>query len=94
MKEVDKLGLDIKFIALTHSHIDHIGAVKKVGEATGAQVAVHENEAESLHGRSPTNLFGLVYSPLPPPDRLLRGGDSIDIGELHFLVLHTPGHSP
>ena len=24
----------------------------------------------------------------------MKGGDSIDIGNLHFLVLHTPGHSP
>jgi len=25
---------------------------------------------------------------------LLKDGDSIDTGDLHFLVLHTPGHSP
>jgi glyoxylase-like metal-dependent hydrolase (beta-lactamase superfamily II) len=28
------------------------------------------------------------------PDRLLKGGDSIKAGNLSFLVLHTPGHSP
>jgi glyoxylase-like metal-dependent hydrolase (beta-lactamase superfamily II) len=32
--------------------------------------------------------------PAPTPDRLLNGGDSIDLGEVHFLVIHTPGHSP
>jgi glyoxylase-like metal-dependent hydrolase (beta-lactamase superfamily II) len=32
---------------------------------------------------------------LPPLDRLLKDGDSIDIGDdLHFIVRHTPGHSP
>jgi len=39
-------------------------------------------------------MFGLSYTAPPSPDRLLKGGDSIDIGDLHFLVLHTPGHSP
>jgi glyoxylase-like metal-dependent hydrolase (beta-lactamase superfamily II) len=29
----------------------------------------------------------------PKPDRLLRDGDRIEIGDLHFEVLHTPGHS-
>ncbi len=94
LKNVKELGLDIKCIVLTHAHIDHIGAVSEVKEATGAEVAIHKDEAKSLGGRSLSNLFGLSYSAPPPPDRLLKGGDSIDIGELHFLVLHTPGHSP
>ena len=94
LKNVKKLGLNIKFIVLTHGHIDHTGALKEVKEATGAEVAIHTEEAESLQERSLATMFGLSYSPPSPPDRLLKGGDSIDIGGLHFLVLHTPGHSP
>lgn len=30
----------------------------------------------------------------PEPDRLLRHGDTLEIGDLKFYVLHTPGHSP
>lgn len=30
----------------------------------------------------------------PHPDRLLRDGDVLEIGDLKFSVLHTPGHSP
>ena len=33
-------------------------------------------------------------SQLPKPDRLLKDGDTIDIDDLHFTVLYTPGHSP
>ena len=94
LESVKDLGLDIKFIGLTHGHIDHVGALKEVKEATGAEVAIHASDADSLRGRSLSTIFGLSYPALDPPDRLLKGGDSIDIGDLHFLVLHTPGHTP
>ena len=94
LKKVSDLELDIKYIVLTHGHIDHIGAVKEVKEATGAEVAIHADDAPALQGQSFfAEQFGLSFQTPPPPDRLLQGGDSIDIGDLHFLVLHTPGHS-
>jgi len=94
LKRVKQLELDIKLIVLTHGHIDHTGALKEVKEVTGAEVVIHADDAKSLKERSLSNLFGLLYPIPPPPDRLLKGGDSIDIGDLHFLVLHTPGHTP
>jgi len=94
LKNVKDSGLDIKLIILTHGHIDHIGALKEVKETTGAEVAIHTDDAKSLKNQSLARVFGLSYPPPPPPDRLLKGGDSLDIGDLHFLVLHTPGHSP
>ena len=95
LKTVKDLELEVKFIVLTHAHVDHIGALKEVKEATGADVAIHE--AESISGGLSSLLRlmpGLSFPPPPPPDRLLKGGDSIDIGDLYFLVIHTPGHSP
>lgn len=97
LKKVKELKLDIKLIVLTHGHIDHTGALKEVREATGATVAVHTDDAQSLgRGVSLISVLmpGLSYPTPPPPDRLLKDGDSIDIGDLHFLVLHTPGHTP
>ena len=95
LQKVKDLGLDIKYIVLTHGHIDHVAALKEVKEATGAKVAIHADDARSLQGQAFfAEQFGLSYQVPPSPDRLLKDGDSIDIGDLHFLVLHTPGHSP
>jgi glyoxylase-like metal-dependent hydrolase (beta-lactamase superfamily II) len=95
LKKVEDLQLDIKLIALTHGHIDHIGALKKIKEATGAEVAVHGDDAKSIGRKQPLSMiFGLFYPTPPPPDRVLKDGDSIEVGGLHFAVLHTPGHTP
>ena len=94
LKNIKSLGLDIKLIVLTHGHIDHVGALKEIKEATGAEVAIHTDDAESLQDPSLGARFGLSFTPPPPPDRLLKDGDSISAGDLRFSVLHTPGHTP
>ncbi len=94
-KAVDTWGFDIKIIVLTHGHIDHISALKDMKEATGAALAVHASDAKAIHQRSPMSVFFTHSLSAPPsPDKLVKDGDSIDIGDLHFQVIHTPGHSP
>ncbi|MGB2876669.1 MAG: MBL fold metallo-hydrolase [Dehalococcoidales bacterium] len=96
MQSVAELGLTTKLIVLTHGHCDHIAGLKEVKEATGAKIAVHSGDAE-YHGQQALAMalaFGLYCPTPPPPDRLLKNGDGIDIGGLHFEVIHTPGHSP
>jgi glyoxylase-like metal-dependent hydrolase (beta-lactamase superfamily II) len=95
LEKVEALGLTIKHIVLTHAHFDHIGALKEVKQATGAEVAVHTNDARILQSRSPMGfMVRMSLQAPPPPDRLLKGGDKITTGGLSLLVLHTPGHSP
>ena len=97
LEKVSDRRLDIKYIALTHGHVDHVGALKAVKEATGAEMAIHADDAQSLRGKGGlliSMLFsGLSYPKPPPPDRLLKDGDGLNIGDLHFTVVHTPGHT-
>jgi glyoxylase-like metal-dependent hydrolase (beta-lactamase superfamily II) len=93
---IEELNLDIKLIVATHGHIDHIGAVREVKEATGAQFAIHGGDVGDLSGRRNPFSFLMAASVLSPPkpERLLKDGDILKAGNLSFTVLHTPGHSP
>ncbi len=98
LKEVKSAGLTVKTIVATHMHADHIGALAKVKQATGAPFAVHEAESSKdyIDGASMmlSAMMGRSSLGIPPVDWKLKDGDQIDVGDLRFTVLHTPGHSP
>jgi hydroxyacylglutathione hydrolase len=92
---IDSSNLKIKTIVLTHGHSDHMAALYDVQLHTGAKVAIHREDADVLCDRGQyTMMFGISYRIPGPPDRLLDEGDIIDIGQMSFRVIHTPGHTP
>jgi len=94
-KAITDSGLDIELIVLTHGHSDHIAALYDIQDMTGAEVAIHIEDADFLEGYgSFSSQFGISYKTPHPPDRLLREGDIIEIGDMDFTVIHTPGHTP
>lgn len=69
----------LSLIVTSHQHQDHWMALSEVVGSTEAPTAAHELDA----------------GPLPvTPDRLLADGDTVDIGELRFDVIHLRGHTP
>lgn len=96
MRSVQQTGLSISIIVVTHAHMDHVGALRKVQQKTNAQFAIHEAEKGFVFSAPMRMLTSFGVSPVespPRPDRLLKDGDLIDLGDLHFEVLYTPGHS-
>jgi glyoxylase-like metal-dependent hydrolase (beta-lactamase superfamily II) len=92
---LEELNLSVSIIALTHVHIDHFSALDALKNSTKAQLAVFD-AGEKKQSEPGLAIKGMQFVPfeLPiPPDRLLKEGDDIDIDDLHFSVLHTPGHS-
>ncbi len=94
VREIERTGLDIRYVLITHAHFDHIGGIAKVVEATGAKLAIHPNEQPLLEADGGASLWGLKVEPSPPPDIELSDGQILTVGELTFEVLFTPGHSP
>ena len=94
LAEVERYGLEIKYVLNTHAHFDHTDANGAILKATGAQLAIHPGDLATLQASGGANWFGVSANISPPPDLELSDGDELEIGELRFQVLHTPGHSP
>ena len=96
LKTVQQTGLTTSVILITHAHVDHIGALREVQARTNAQFFAHEAEKGFVFSTPMRMLTSIGVSPVkspPSPDRQLKDGDHVDVGDLRFEVLHTPGHS-
>lgn len=83
----------IEMIVNTHSHVDHVAGNQRMQEATGAPIAIHQDDASDLANPHPAMLAMFNAKPSPPPAVLLKDGDKITFGKESVQVIHTPGHS-
>ncbi len=95
LKALAAAGLTLKTIINTHGHFDHIGANAELVETTGAQLLIHEGDQPLLsRAAAHAAAYGLQAAASPEPTRTLRGGETLNVGELSLRIIHTPGHSP
>ena len=89
-------SLTAKLIVCTHSHIDHIGAVEPMREATGAPFAMHTTDFERANAQlgMGRTMMGREVKPLRPPETRVEDGDELAVGGLTFRVILCPGHTP
>ncbi len=69
----------VRYILMTHGHMDHITDLEKLHRDLGATLAVHKDDAEKLPVK---------------PDQFLSENEKINCGKLELEVIHAPGHTP
>jgi glyoxylase-like metal-dependent hydrolase (beta-lactamase superfamily II) len=93
---VEENGVRLEKVLVTHGHVDHASAVAELAERFGLPIeGPHPDDSfliEAL-GRQGAR-YGFAWARPFTPDRWLRGGDEVRVGELLFEVRHCPGHTP
>ena len=87
--------LTVRFVMLTHAHVDHVTGVGPAKAAFGVPVYLHRDDL-FLYERAAEQgaMFGLSVPPLPPVDAFYENGQVIVFGEYEVRPVHTPGHCP
>ncbi len=93
----------------SHTHFDHIGChhefAERVVHKDEAGLMAYPTRAGTLADPYVTDDIFTALPPAPyssteynvtaaPATRLVGDGEVIDLGDRHFEVMHTPGHSP
>jgi len=95
LKAVEKAGLKIKYIIITHAHIDHICSLDEIRDKLGADVVVHESDATALADpRLNVSYLAGHTRAFRNADIRVKDGDVLYAGGMEFEIIHTPGHTP
>ena len=106
VRVLERRGLELQSIALTHAHMDHVGGVAALKRLRPeAEVILHRLD-EPLYRALPEQpawigippsrwaALGFNYSAPPKIDRYWADGETYSVGRLEFKVIHCPGHTP
>jgi metallo-beta-lactamase class B len=91
IENIEKLGFnpkDIKLLIGTHAHSDHVGGHSLMQEMTNADILSSEQDKDVVE----TGGNG-SWAPAEV-NRVIAGGDVIELGDIQIKVHATPGHTP
>lgn len=94
MAIVERHGLTVQQIVVTHAHIDHVGGAMKLKQRTGAPILLNQNDEMLLKMLD----VQAAWIGVRPPgavsiDQSIRDADRLRAGTLEATVIHTPGHT-
>ncbi|OOF79729.1 MBL fold metallo-hydrolase [Rodentibacter caecimuris] len=96
IQQIEKFGVNLKAILLTHAHLDHVGAAEQIKQHFNVEIWGSQESDRFLFDSLPEQAerFGLPNIKAFLPDRWLNEGEVVNIGDFRFDILHLPGHTP
>ena len=93
-RTLESHDLTVKWIVVTHGHIDQVGAVSRLQELTGAPIYMNEADYWLIEDLFTQADVFILREPDPfSIDVGLCDGDRLTMAGANFEVLHTPGHT-
>lgn len=93
-KFVDDNKLNVKFIYLTHCHFDHILGAKWLKEKYNVQISCIDKELDNINDENVNLSLKMIGEKFNIKcDKVFFENDEIEVGNLNFKVIHTPGHT-
>lgn len=89
-------GVEIEKILITHGHLDHAGGTKELKDKLGIPIEGPHKADKFWIDKLPEQCaqYGFPTSYSFTPDRWLKDGDTVTVGEETLDVIHCPGHTP
>lgn len=87
---------DVKWILLSHGHVDHFGAVNFFRRMFGTQIYMGEPDAEMFLEHPEQSMIqesGNYMDTLFPVDVRIKNGDVLKFGKLEIKTYLVPGHT-
>jgi glyoxylase-like metal-dependent hydrolase (beta-lactamase superfamily II) len=92
---LDRHGLTVKSIIVTHAHIDHVAGAAKLRAETGAAVYMNERDNMLLDMLDvQATWIGVETPERTEVDTHAQDGTVLQLGSAEFQVRETPGHTP